>query len=135
MIKYVPIVLGWVETGVPQGSVLGPLLFLIYINDLQRNIKSQFFADDTMLCSIVNDPTIYVSDLNDDLSTICQWAYQWKMEFNPDPNKQATELLFTQKILSPNHSPLFFNGTEVTKVNEQKHLRLFLDKNYPSRST
>ena len=119
-----------VESGVPQGSVLGPLLFLIYINDLERNIKSQvnFFADDTMLFSIVNDPTISASDLNDDLSTISQWAYQWKMEFNPDSNKQATELLFSQKILSPNRPPIFFNGTEVTKVNEQKHLGLFLDK-------
>ena len=45
-----------VESGVPQGSVLGPLLFLIYINDLESNIKSnvKFFADDTMLFSIVN---------------------------------------------------------------------------------
>ena len=49
-----------VESGVPQGSVLGPLLYLVYINDLERNIKSniKFFADDTMLFSIVKDPEI-----------------------------------------------------------------------------
>ena len=49
------------------------------------------------------------------------------VEFNPDPNKQATELLFSCKKNSPNHSPLFFNGTVVPKVNEQKHLGLTLD--------
>ena len=72
-----------VESGVPQGSVLGPLLFLIYINDLERNIKSNinFFADDTMLFSIVKDPTISANNLNHDLDIIQQWAYQWKMEF------------------------------------------------------
>ena len=54
-----------IESGVPQGSVLGPLLFLIYINDLERNIKSniRFFADDTMLFSVVNDPVISGADL------------------------------------------------------------------------
>ena len=47
-----------IECGLPQGSVLGPLLFLFYINDLERNIKSNitFFADDSMLFSIVKDP-------------------------------------------------------------------------------
>ena len=118
-----------IESGVPQGSVLGPLIFLIYINDLERNIKSnvKFLADDTMLFSIVNDPILSASELNHDLNVINQWAYQWKMEFNPDPNKQATELLFSCKRNNPNHPSLFFNGTVVPKVNEQKHLGLILD--------
>ena len=118
-----------IESGVPQGSVPGPLLFLIYINDLERNIKSNvnFFADDTMLFSIVNDPVISANELNQDLKVLNQWAYQWKMEFNPDPNKQATELLFSCKKNSPNHPSLFFNSTVVPKVNEQKHLGLTLD--------
>ena len=81
-----------IESGVPQGSVIGPLLFLVYINDLERNIKSnvKFFADDTTLFSIVKDPKISANDLNHVLDVIHQWAHQWKLEFNPDPNKQAT---------------------------------------------
>ena len=67
-----------IESVVPPGSVLDPLLFLIYINDLERNIKSNehFFADDTMLYSIVNDPVTSSNDLNHDLKVINQWAYQ-----------------------------------------------------------
>ena len=118
-----------IESGVPQGSVLGPLLFLIYINDLERNIKSnvKFFADDTMLFSIVKDPHISAIDLNHDLNIISRWAHQWKMEFNPDPSKQATEVLFSHKKSSPIHPNLIFNGTVVAKINEQKHLGLILD--------
>ena len=64
-----------IESGVPQGSVLAPPLFLIYINDLERNIKSNviFFADDTMLFSIVKNPVISASELNHDLKIISQW--------------------------------------------------------------
>ena len=76
---------GKIDAGVPQGSVLRPLLFLIYINDLEDGIKSQikFFADDTSLFSIVHDPNTSAVDLNRDLNLICQWAYQWTMSFNP----------------------------------------------------
>ena len=118
-----------VVSGVPQGSVLGPLLFLIYINDLERNIKSniKLFADDTMLFSIVHDPTTSANDLNHDLNIILQWAYQWKMKFNPDPSKQATEVLFSCKKSTPNHPQLIFNGTVVEKVSDQKQLGLILD--------
>ena len=90
---------GSIEAGVPQGSVLGPLLFLVYINDLEEGIKSQvkFFADDTSLFSIITDPKVSASELNHDLALIESWARQWKMSFNPDPTKQAVELIFSKK--------------------------------------
>ena len=118
-----------IESGVPQGSVLGPLLFLIYINDLEKDIKSsiKFFADDTMLYSIVNDPNITANDLNHDLKLIEKWAHQWKMAFNPDPTKQAIEVLFSQKKSKIDHPPLFFNSVQVQRENYQKHLGLILD--------
>ena len=89
-----------------------PLTLLSFINDLEKNIKSnvKFFAGDAML---LNDPVISANDLNHDLNVINQWAYQWKMEFNPDPNKQAIEPLFFCKKNSPYHPSLFFNGTVV----------------------
>ena len=98
-----------VESGVPQGSVLGPLFFLIYINDLEENIKSnvKFFADDTMLFSSVNDPQTSANELNHDLDLIRRWAHQWKLEFNPDPTKQATEMLFSCKKFKQPHPRLF----------------------------
>ena len=107
-----------------QGSVLGPLLFLVYINDLENGIKSnvKFFADDTMLYSIVKDPLLSAADLNHDLEKINQWAKQWKMAFNPDPNKQANEVLFSCKTKKVDHPPLFFNGFPVVQVKETKHL-------------
>ena len=118
-----------IDSGVPQGSVLDPLLFLIYINNLEKNIKSnvKFFDDDTMLFSAVNNPAISANELNPDLEVISQWSYQWKMNFNPDLNKQATELLFFFAGKNrPNHPSLFFNESVVLKVKEHKHLGLTL---------
>lgn len=118
-----------IESGVPQGSVLGPLLFLIYINDLEKDIKSnvKFFADDTMLFSVVKDPVASANDLNSDLEVINQWAYQWKMQFNPDPTKQAYEILFSCKKKKVDHPQLVFNGAPVCRVSEHNHLGLILE--------
>ena len=80
-----------------------------------------------MLFSIVKDPILSAGDLNHDLDIIYQWAHQWKMEFNPDPTKQATEMLFSCKKSSTNHPELTFNGAAVVKASEQKHLGLILD--------
>ena len=86
-----------------------------------------------MLFSIVKDPVISANDLNRDLVTISQWAHQWKMEFNPDPSKQANEVLFSCKKTSPDHPQLTFNGSVVQRVDEQKHLGLVLDSNLSFR--
>ena len=118
-----------IDSGVPQGSVLGSLLFLIYINDPERNISSNIkcFADDIMLFSIVKDPVISANDLNHDLDITYQWAYRWKMEFNPGPTKHATEILFSCKKSCPNHHRLIFNGTDGVNGSEHKHLGLILE--------
>ena len=80
-----------------------------------------------MLFSIVKDPVTSANDLNHDLDMIHQWAYQWKMEINPDPIKQATEVIFSCKKTRVNHLPLTFNGDAVVKVNEHKYLGLTLE--------
>ena len=88
-----------VNAGVPQGSMLCPLLFLIYINDLADGLSwnAKLFADDTLFFSIVYNANTTAKELNNDLVKISSWAYQWKMSFNPDPNKQAQEVIFNRK--------------------------------------
>ena len=113
-------------TGVSQGSVLGPLLFLIYINDLPNGIESicKIFADDTSLFSEVKDATVSHTQLNIDLNKISKWAFQWKMLFNPDPSKQAIEICKCDNVSYPS---LVFNNNKVQLANSQKHLGLILD--------
>ena len=118
-----------VNAGVPQGSILEPLLFLIYINDLANELQShpKLFADDISLFSMVQDITTSTVSLNNDLTERSEWVVQWKMNFNPDPRKQAQELLFNQKTSSKPYPSLNFNGNPVHQVQLQKHLGLFLD--------
>ena len=119
-----------IYSGVPQGSVLGPLLFLIYINDLTDNIKSKIklFADDSSLFLKVKDIEEAQSLLTSDLGTISAWAYQWKMQFNPDITKQAIEVIFSTKYKKENHPPLFFSGIPVARNDSTKHLGFYLDE-------
>ena len=118
-----------VKAGVQQGSILGPLLFLIYINDLPDWLNSiaKLFADDTSLFSIVQDPNESAKYLNLDLSVISQWAYQWKMLFNPDPKKPAHEVIFSRKKNEETHPSVFYDNIEVSRTDSQKHLGLVLD--------
>ena len=78
-----------VKAGVPQWSRLGPLLFLIYMNDITEDIESDMliFADDTSLFVSGSDPAETVDILNRDLQKISNWATKWKIMFNSSKTK------------------------------------------------
>ena len=120
---------GGVLAGVPQGSILGPLLFLVYINDLTAGLKYnvKLFADDTSLFTIVQDSATAANDMNHDLELIKQWANDWRMPFNPDPQKQAVELISSRKRIEIDHPVVLFNDIPVKQVKEYKHLGIVLD--------
>ena len=116
---------------VPRDSFSGPLLFVIYINDLPDGLISmcKIFAVDKSLLSKAIDKNNSTSRLNSDLVKISKRAFQWKMPFTPDPNRQAIKAVFSNKHDKENYLPLQFKSTDVQIVDSQKHLILILDSN------
>ena len=104
-----------VLAGIPQGSILGPLLFLIYINDLSDGLQCnpKLSADDTSLFASVHNINKATNDLNNDLTKFTKWGFQWKISFNPNISKQAHEVIFSRKSFMTSHSPLIFNNIPV----------------------
>ena len=80
----------WLDvlSGVPQGSVLGPLLFVIFINDMPAIVKClcKLFADDTKLISVIKNP-LDLTNLQQDIDSLSHWANDWLMEFNEEKCK------------------------------------------------
>ena len=101
-----------VAAGVPQGSVLGPLFFLVYINDLVDDINCdiRLFADDTSMFSVVKNASQTSDKLNRDLENARLWAWQWKMQFNAD---KTEEVIFSTKRLKSPHPPLHLGDEEM----------------------
>ena len=112
-----------------QGSALGPLFFLVHINDLLDNIsfEAKLFADDTSLSSVVYDVDVAADKLNRDVEVISNWVHQWKMQFNIDKSKHAIQVIFSQKKDAVIHPVVFFNGCEVAVKTEHKHQGMILD--------
>ena len=77
-----------VISGVPQGSVLGPILFILYVNDLPDKVKSycEIFADDTKVYKEINNLKDY-EDLQDDIFELCRWTTKWLLFFNSNKCK------------------------------------------------
>ena len=123
------------EAGVHQGSVLGPFLFLVYINYLTDNVSSniRLFADDSSLFSCVNDIHGCHERIANDLNTISAWACQWKMVFNPDITKQTVEVIFSVNNRKIEHPELTFNGIPVASEDSTQYIGLHLDNrlNFP----
>ena len=119
-----------VLAGAPQGSILGPPLFLIYFNDFPDNLESltKLFADDASLFSKVHGPSKSAKLLNYDLQKISDWAFKWKILLNPDVTKQAQEVIFSDKSNKTDHPVVYFNEVPVAKASSQKHLGMHLDE-------
>ena len=112
-----------------RDQLLVIFFFLIVINDLSDNLvlNPKLFADDTSLFLVVQDITLSARNVNDDLKKINNWAFQWKLSFNLNPNKQAQEVIFSSKPNEPNHPSLNFNNTVVIQSETHKHLGMILD--------
>ena len=113
-----------VEAGVPQGSRLGPLLFILFINDIIDNLEStpQIFADDTTLLTTGNGTHETTKILNRDLGKISLWAKKWKVTFNSDKTK---DMIFSKQVLN-NSPPLIFDGYVADRCGKHKHLGITL---------
>ena len=116
---------GTVQAGVPQGSVLGPLLFLIFINDMVDLVNSniKLFADDTSLYLTVDNPAHAAEIINSDLTSIDEWSKNWLITFNA---LKTDSMLISRKKNSPDHPPLIFQGHTLENVNSHKHLGITL---------
>ena len=110
--------------GVPQGSVLGPLFFLVYVNDIVENLLSiiRLFADDTSLAFTSSSLADLEGILNHDLRIISSWARRWLVDFNPS---KTVAMLFTLEK-NVNFPILLFNNVPVNFVDHHKHLGVTL---------
>jgi hypothetical protein len=110
-----------INARVPQGSILGPLLFILFINDIVTNIKAsiKLFADDTGLY-------VTADIINRDLEKIHQWSVNWLVKFNP----QKTEtMVISRKLIKPLQPPLEMNSQILQQGTHHKHLGLFFSNN------
>ena len=112
-----------IKAGVPQGSILGPLLFLIYINDIVNSINSniRLFADDTSLYITVDNPSSSAALLNTYLKTIHSWSQKWLVSFNP---AKTESMIFSRKQSKIAHPPIYMNNIAINQVQTHTHLGL-----------
>ena len=113
-----------VSSGVPQGSILGPLLFVAYVNDLPSiDPGVSLFADDTTLLSASSSSAALVPRVSAQICSVLRWMQTWRLR----PNLTKTEIMFLPPISSMSllHHPDFPEPIKV--VSNHKHLGIMLD--------
>lgn len=115
-----------VTSGVPQGSVLGPLLFLIYINDLGTNLTScvRIFADDCIIYRKINTSDDHLA-LQNDLNLISSWCDTWLMSLNLN---KCNVMIFSRKRINSDF-PYSINSNLLTRTSSYKYLGIILTPN------
>ena len=112
-----------VSSGVPQGSVLGPLLFVIFINDMPKNLLNDcsLFADDAKIYGTSAE------SLQSDLIALNEWSVKWQLPFNGDKCKC---LYVGNKRNKPSY---VMNGKSIAETKEEKDLGILMDDNFKFR--
>ena len=109
---------------VPQESILSSLFFLVYLNDIDENIKSDMFlfADDVALINKLKNLKTLENEINSDLKNLNDWVCKWNMDFNP--SKTDLMIFLNKKIKS--QTKYQFEKTPISQVSEHKKMGLFL---------
>ena len=118
----------YIKCGVPQGSILGPLLFLVYINDLQRVCKSSIpilFAGDTNLFYKNPDKSILEDQINNELKHVSLWLKVNKLSLNVS---KTHYIVFTRKLKSATSLNIGIDDKIINEVNKTKFLGVIIDK-------
>ena len=118
------------QCGVPQGSILGPLFFILYINDLpnaSRVVEPLLFADDTSICYSHTDPEVLAAVLNEALLNIGSWMRANKLSLNID--KTDYVIFHSRHKKSSYDISLLLDNKCITRKTRVKFLGVFLDEN------
>ena len=120
-----------VSCGVPQGSILGPLLFLIYVNDMSQAVKCDLFlyADDSCLVCQHKDINEIEKQLNVDFSNICDWFVDNKLSIHFGEDKTKS-ILFASKFKNKNIKKLNikYGDIQIKQHSKVKYLRCLMDE-------